>query len=544
MHGLMFGGFKTASYAILPGSPGKNEHEFGMDNIPDFYRSFGNHRIATHLRKQGWDIECLDYCWAFSYEELVEYVDKRITKKTVFIGVSVIFFAEESSIAHMNKLFKYVKNKYPWVSIVAGGVKGYAITCINADYYVAGNGEYALDSLLKYLQGRGEKPKQTTLGKTGVKIIDAVKAYPCYPKRDANISYEERDFIKPYETLNIELGRGCRFKCKYCSFPLLGLKGNMMRDEDSVYEELKENYERWGIKSYYITDDTVNDSKEKMKMVGDAVRRLDFQPQLNGYARADLLIHHGKETWDDMIAAGFTSHSYGVESFNHEAAKVMGKGMHPDKMKNGLLEIQDYFLEKSPYFYEGSMTMICGLPHETFESLENTKNWLNTYWKDNVIAYLPLFLQYGQGDDLDEIDGNITEDFMGMGYTFEENATENVMNQDLRNVINGTKEGREFNKNRAVDINYWIHPSGDYGWTDAVEWIGDFNKERIAKNGSPVSTYAFEGASAWMTAYFENDLEPFNNGMQKYYQVPSKKSDLSLRPKFIEKYKRSKISYK
>ena len=47
-----------------------------------------------------------------------------------------------------------------------------------------------------------------------------------------------------------------------------------------------------------------------------------------------------------------------------------------------------------------------------------------------------------------------------------------------------------------------------------------------------------------MTAYFENDLEPFNNGMQKYYQVPSKRHDLSLRPKFIEKYKRSKISYK
>lgn len=524
MHGLMFGGFKVSSFYM------------GRDNTPDWYRSAGNHRIATHLRKQGWDIECLDYVWAFEYEELIEYIDKRVTKETVFMGVSIIFFPEMHHIDKMQRVFKYVRKKYPWVKVIAGGVKSYAITSIKADYYIAGNGETAIEVLLKYLMGRGSEPTFNTVEKTGTKIIDGYNVYPCYPKRDAAISYEERDFIKPYETLNIELGRGCRFKCKYCTFPLLGLKGNMMRDEDSVYEELKENYDRWGVHSYYITDDTVNDSKEKMKMVGDAARRLDFQPQLNGYARADLLISHGKETWDDMIAAGFTSHSYGIESFNHESAKVMGKGMHPDKMKEGILEIEDYFVERSPYFYTGSLTMICGLPHETFETLDETKDWLNKYWRNHTVGYLPLYLQYGEEDDeIDKIDENITTDFVKMGYTFEENPI--VLNKRLKETFDGVAEGRRYNENKEVNFNFWIHPSGDYGWVDAIEWVRDFTNERINVEKC-LSTYCFEGAAAWMTEF--NSKE----NLKDYYVADSKVGDRELQWRFVQEYRKDKLSYK
>jgi len=535
----MFGGLKSSYFKFS--SFYDNHNELSQKNgIPEYYRSFGNHRIATHLRKQGWDVECLDYIWTFSYDELTEYVDKRITKDTVFIGISVIFFVEKTHTEIINKLMKYVKTKYPWVTTISGGVKGLSITCIDADYYIAGNGEYAIDSLLKYLRGSGEKPKQTKLNKTGIMVIDAVKDYPCYPKRDANISYEDRDFIKPYETLNIELGRGCRFKCNYCNFPLIGLKGNMMRDEDSVYDEFRENYERWGVSSYYITDDTVNDTKEKMRMVGNAVRRLSFQPQLNGYARADLMISHGKETWNDMIDAGFTSHSYGIESFNHQSAKSMGKGMHPDKMKDGLLEIQDYFWEKSEYFYEGSMTMIAGLPHETFETLDDTKSWLNTYWKDNFIAYLPLYLIPSQDEGLDEIDGNINEDFINMGYEFMniETLMSSVTNLELKKAFISIGESKEVNKNIDKKSSAWIHPSGDYDWIDAIEWIREFHDER--KELGINSTYCFDGGAAWMSEYVNGTLQ----NIKEYYESPCKIVDISVRDDFLNEYKTNKLSYK
>ena len=530
MHGLMFGGFQTT----------ENYHSGETHIINEYYRSFGNHRIATHLRKQGWDIEVLDYSWAFSYEELKDYVDDRITKETVFIGVSVLFIPTQESTKKVNRILRYISRKYPWVKSVVGGVKSWAITFVKADYYIAGHGEYAIDGLLKSLMGRGEPVRFKRNEKSGIKIIDAYQDYPCWPKRDASISYEERDFITKHETMNIELARGCRFKCKYCTFPLLGIKDDTSRDEDSVYEELKENYEKWGTVSYYVTDDTVNDRPEKMRMLANAVRRLDFRPHFNGYARADLLISHPKETWDDMIDAGFTSHSYGVETFNHMAGKAVGKGMHPDKTKEGLLEIQEYFTPRAPHFYTGSLTMICGLPHETFQSLDDGKDWLNKYWRNHTVGYLPLYLQNDDNDAIDEVDGNITKDFIKMGYTFHEvddvdhllDMVHPLIRRSLKTVL---RERAELSEHKEAKFNYWIHPSGDYDWLDAIEWAMEFQhtREQIG-----TGTYCFKGEDAWKTESVNGTLE----NIKDYYKENQKTADFDIKHHLVMDYKRKKLA--
>ena len=562
MHGLMFGGFSSSTFKrpLAKNAISDMEDEFKRPSgqlsnrpvvnkfllkekdklvVPDYYRSFGNHRIATHLRRQGWDIECLDYFYMFSEDELQQYVDDRITKDTVFIGISIIFSLEKSSSVGIISLMNYIRKKYPWVKFIAGGVKSYCITFLpNADYYIAGNGEYAIDATLKYIMGQGEKPKTKVVKSTGLEIIDAVRDYPCYPKRNASISYEERDFIQPYETLNIELARGCRFKCKYCTYPLVGLKGNMRRDEDSVYEELLENYERWGVWNYYFTDDTVNDSKEKMKMISDVVDRLPFQPQFNGYARADLLIRHGKETWNHMINSGFTSHSYGIESFNHASAKVMGKGMPPEEMKDGILEVEDYFNERSPYFYTGSLTMIAGLPHETFETLDKSKEWLNKYWHNHWITYSSLVIFRNDKDTIDEIDGNIFDDFTNYGYRFERFPT--ILDKDLISQHrDNIKKGELTNNNKPLFWNYWIHPSGKYDMIDMDDWVKDFLDERYELGCNAVSS--FGGSSVVMKEY----ESPQN--MKDYYKVNSKSNTLNsveILTQFVNQYKREKLSYK
>ncbi len=55
------------------------------------YRSFGNHRIATHIRKRGWDVECIDYGILFTHDELIYLIDQRITEDTLFVGFSMMF---------------------------------------------------------------------------------------------------------------------------------------------------------------------------------------------------------------------------------------------------------------------------------------------------------------------------------------------------------------------------------------------------------------------------------------------------------------------
>lgn len=538
MHGLLFGGFTSTDNSERIANLINEWHEgsninpremLGMSPENPYiesYRSFGNHRIATHLRKDGWDVECIDYGVFFTNDELKKILSERVTKETVFIGFSMIFLTP--SIVRMKWLTDYIRKEYPWVKIISGGQKTWTVKCIDADYFITGNGEYAMDALLKYLCGRGPEPRVSgTIGDG--KLIMAQHAYPCFPKRDASISFEDRDFLQPNETLNVEFSRGCIFSCKYCSFPLLGMKQDTTRDEDSLYEELLENYERWGITNYYVTDDTINDSKDKIALLARAVRRLPFKPQFSGYVRGDLLIRHGKETWDDMIDMGLTSHHYGVESFNYESGKSVGKGMKPEEMQSGLLEIRDYFKEKSHSYYCGIFSMIAGLPHETFESLDRGKEWINENWTDNHVNYFPLMLKKPSEHD-DNIDVDVYNNFMEYGYTYSQEVPfiedENMsaeMNR-VNDVLSSVDTAR----------NWWTHPSGDYDFIDMTVWVREFNQSRI-KLGVPQ-------LGPWQTNFVHAKTYKNPEENKEYYK--SFGQDLPFIPmiNIINQYKRNKLS--
>ena len=536
MHGLLFGGFTAANELeeCDTMSHNSNMDESSATTVKrergqfepvggESYRSFGNHRIATHLRKNGWDIECLDWGLRFTDEELHEYVDKRITKETVFVGFSLMFYTLANN--RLNSLVKYIREKYPWVTIISGGVKIYTVTRVDADWFIAGNGEYAMDALLKHLMGNGPEPTNRKL--EGGKLIETQHTYPCFPKRDAAIKYEERDFIQQNEVLNVEWARGCIFNCKYCNFPLLGMKGDTTRNPDSIYEELMDNYERWGITTYYITDDTVNDSKDKLKIIANAVRRLPFKPHFVGFTRADLLISHGKEAWDDMIDAGYTSHAYGIETFNHASGKTVGKGMKPEKVKDGILEVQDYFNQKSEHHYAGTFTMIAGLPYETYETLDDGKEWLNKNWTDHAVTYFPLLLQTPNNDQMDNMDAKVLDNFNEYGYidNFEKPMITDPYMKEL--IDNFTTDG-------LYDFNYWTHPSGDYDFVDMAEWAFQFQIER-QKSG-------LNAAGVWQINYVHAKTFWDRDRMKNYYKQNAEELPTEELINIIKQYKRNKLS--
>ena len=536
-HGLLLGGFTSpdnsekCAHLINEWHDKSNRHPsdiLGPHKFYESYRSFGNHRIATHLRKSGWDIECIDYGVFFTNDELAQILSERVSKETLFIGFSMMFFTPSKE--RLNWITDHIREKYPWVKIVSGGQKTWVVRCIEADYFITGNGEYAMDALLKYLCGEGPEPRVSNTFENGSQLIMAQHAYPCFPKRDASISFEDRDFIQPNETLNVEFARGCIFSCKYCNFPLLGMKQDTTRYEDSVYEELLENYERWGVTNYYVTDDTINDSKDKIALIARAVRRLPFRPQFSGYIRADLLIRHGKETWNDMIDIGLTSHHYGVESFNYESAKSVGKGMKPEEMQSGLLEIRDYFQKNSHNFYCGIFSMIAGLPHETFESLESGKEWINKNWTDNFVNYFPLMLQKKPNENSDDMEKNVYNNFMEYGYTY----SEEVPFIDDRNVNKEMNEENRILKSSNIGRNWWTHPSGEYDYIDMVDWVKDFTDTRV-KMGVPLT-------GPWQHNYVHAETYKNPEENQEYYKRNGKSLPFIPMINIIKKYKEYKLS--
>ena len=339
-------------------------------------RTGGAHRIATELRSYNWDCEVVDFVLFWELEELKQLACSRIDNNTKLIGFSHLFYTWNPKLEHF---CEWLKEKWPHLYIFSGSNAWPTINSNYIDYYFQGYSEYAIIELCKHLFSNGS-PVKYTLDEANRKVILPNIDYKAAPFKDPVIIYEDRDYICPEEWLSIEFSRGCKFKCDFCNFPMLGVKGDYSRDADSVERQLKDTYDRFGVTRYIVTDETFNDRLSKINKFADVSEKIDFDPLFTGFLRADLLVSNPAQQ-EALLRMGFIGHYYGVESFNHQTAKTVGKGMHPQRLQQGLIDIKNYFLNNNKKLYRGEISLIAGLPHETKETLQQTKRWLLQNWQ-------------------------------------------------------------------------------------------------------------------------------------------------------------------
>jgi hypothetical protein len=348
---------------------------FSME-APIPYRSLGAHRISSFLRQHGWDMEVVNYASYFTTEELIQLFKSRYTQDLKFIGVSCNFGVYDQT---FDAFVFWVKQYYPYVKILIGGQYLPEHMTEAADYFITGFGENAMLALTRYLFSNGESVK-FKIGR-GKKVIDGTGFYPSAPMKALYVEYEKRDFLDPDEWVGIEFGRGCKFECPYCNFPILGIKGDFTRDTDDYLKQVRHAYDNYGISKYLVADETFNDTTEKIIKFADATEQLNFQPYYSGFARADLLVIR-KEDREHMARMGFLGHFYGVESMNQETSKVIGKGIKTERLQDGLLEVDKYFRDLN-LPYRGTLALVVGLPKETVESQKATFKWVTENWLPN-----------------------------------------------------------------------------------------------------------------------------------------------------------------
>ena len=115
--------------------------------------------------------------------------------------------------------------------------------------------------------------------------------------------YTKYDQIRSNELMSIEIARGCRFACLFCAWPLIGKKdiAKYIKGSDALYKELLDNYTKWGITDYWIADDTLNDSTEKLQYMAEVIKLLPFKPNFRCYIRIDLIYKGSKLNNDNCI---------------------------------------------------------------------------------------------------------------------------------------------------------------------------------------------------------------------------------------------------
>jgi radical SAM superfamily enzyme YgiQ (UPF0313 family) len=339
-------------------------------------RALWPHRVATFLRTHDWDAEVIDFTSFWKLEELQELVKLRTTKNTIMFCFGTAFLNPWSP--YLNEFIKWLKQEYPNVPVVVGGNNALVTPAEHVDYWVDSYGENAILALCQHLIGTLGAPLLTDSAFFGSKkVIRGLHHYPSAPLDSYLVDYEERDFMMPWECPQIETARGCMFSCSYCNFPIIGQAKDVSVSKEQFKLQMQTGFEKWGIKNWRVMDETFNDRPEKLQKYADAVDELDYNPWICGFARGDLVVKH-REHWDTYIRLGFLGHSMGIETFNHEAGKLVRKGMDPDKIQEGLLEFQSYTDQNSPRRYRANIQMICGIPGETPESWYRSLEWLNT----------------------------------------------------------------------------------------------------------------------------------------------------------------------
>ena len=543
-HGIILGGMleredtsETRNYLST------QDEDEKPDYWPGIKRSAGAHRIATFLREHNWDIEVLDFWPTWTRDELEQFFESRVTPQTKWVGLSAMFplggagQKNQEKFRELQENIQYLKAKYPDLVWVGGAQNLSAILGYPLDYYFSGFAEYGILEFLKWITGEESNIKIHTKNYWGAdrKVVECRTDFPAWPMADAHVYYEERDFLRSDEVVTVELGRGCKFNCKFCSFTVKNAKGDLSRCAESLYNELRTNYVKWGIQHYTVGDETINDNNQKLAKCADVVKRIkeefpEYEIQLGGYARADLLIAN-KQSWQDIWDMGLWSMFYGIESLNHKAAKFVGKGMSPERMKDGLLEVQDWFRAKGKF--RATLSMIIGLPHETRETFLEARDWIFENMPGHAYGFIPLMIADGEMFRLATNPSVFDRTVWDEGSPFQR-ATFEEMGVDFTQIRPELRQIAEF----------YMNSQGVANWKHSTMNVWEAWKVFDEMAGDPVLPNKLAPGVFFYHRYLTGGRYTIEDMTKTFAEIePLGKKQIDLHMQIINEYKYKKINW-
>lgn len=344
-------------------------------------RGIGAYRLRTAVRAAGYQVDVVDLLSAFldqgRGDALIEkYIDKDTVvafsttwfqtppdKDSALSGSITVSGRGKTPCRDVATWFSFLqKIKQQGATVVFGGSNIFYF--LNqyyqglVDFFVVGFGDRDLVDVMHFLSGRSLSLKYTVTNGFGV-----IRNDNNFVISDIATEFLPQDHLNPGEVLPIEISRGCRFKCKFCYYPLNGRKKNdYVRDSEDLYSELMRNYDRFGTTKYRFLDDTYNESIEKLAAVDAVIQRLPFRLEFESYIRHELL---DQDQLNLLNSSGLKSAILGIETLNKRSGESIGKGMAAERT----LEIVQNLRTAIPHCYIAT-GMIIGLAHDSMDNID------------------------------------------------------------------------------------------------------------------------------------------------------------------------------
>lgn len=347
-------------------------------------RGISGARLRTASQRAGYNVKIIDYVADLTTSQILKVIEHSYTSTTKFIGFSTSWIENDNIkefVWHNVDFFIKIKERYPKLLIITGGHDELHRDLLMkfSDYHFHGYSDNTFVEFLKMINRVWNHRLIITDNKhkwgTG-RYIDSNNTDPVRHPDEIETVFELEDNFESYQPVPIEVSRGCIFRCGFCRHPFQGKKDydSYQRTPDSLASELKRNYDLFGTTRYTVMDDTFNDSIEKINRLRKAVDLAKLPKfEFVAYIKPELLV-----TKPEMIPMlgdlGLRGAFFGIESFNMDARKAIGKGVRIEKVLDAANAMASY--NNNQILLHASF--IVGLPHESSDDIHRTNEYMTS----------------------------------------------------------------------------------------------------------------------------------------------------------------------
>lgn len=322
--------------------------------------------MATLLRKNGIKVHLEDFqASEKGTEQILPLIEQYHPK---FIGIS----ATTTSFYQAKKMAKTVKEYYPEITLIIGGIHGSAmpeetLTMSDFNIVVRGEGEITILELIEKLlskdydlstiQGISYKTSSGEIIHNQERSL--IADLDTLPAPDKALT----DLYRYYQKGAILTGRGCPNQCIFCSCGAFCGNKYRPRSVQHILGEIKDTINRFGIDQFEIHDDTFTISKSRVASFCKEVAKEDLEITWGCQSRVTTI---DEELAKVMFDAGCRSIQFGVESGNQAVLNSIKKGITLNQVEKAVMGAHKAGIPNT------ICTFMIGHPEDTRDTIQDT----------------------------------------------------------------------------------------------------------------------------------------------------------------------------
>ena len=321
--------------------------------FPDPVFPLGASYVAEAARASGHDVRVLDLMFT---PRIRDALIRILSETPPFDAVALSIRNLDNAAYPLTKnylpsyiaLVQTVKSLLPsaGIPVIVGGsafslMPDLLLDALGADYGISGEGEIGFPLLLDTLEkGRplacvpgavfrplpGAPPVvvPVSLSPEGA---GSLSGYP----RPARTLFDPGRYVRRGGMTNIQTKRGCVFRCKYCTYPLLEGTSFRLRLPVDVADEMEELVRRDRIRSFFIVDSIFNLPPDHAEAVCDRLIERNLRIRWSCYATPAGMTY---SLLEKMKAAGCDGIELGTDSAEAGMLAGLGKSFSVEQMQN------------------------------------------------------------------------------------------------------------------------------------------------------------------------------------------------------------------